>query len=318
MKLSVIVPAYNLRSYIEECLVSLLEQETRFNFEVIVCDDASCDGTQEVIKGIAKKYPQLKVLLKPVNEGLARNIKTLLEHSKGEYIAYVDGDDIALPNKLASQVEHLDHHPDCGMVFHESDMFDSETNNSIKLYSQGFYNWSKIPTRSDITHMILYGTYMQASSVMFRRHPHLLGCVDSECSIILDYPFYILNAGHLGQYIDFIPQVLGRYRVHAGSFGAQTQRSVERREQCLKDICKACINAKQFGVSSDIIQRGLAHHRYAASLYFLQREDNLRFQKYLNESVIDGLFFDDRHHKIWQHRDNIEHVRLIANNEDLP
>jgi hypothetical protein len=165
--------------------------------------------------------------------------------------------------------------------------------------------------------MILYGTYMQASSVMFRRHSHLLESVDSDCLIILDYPFYILNAGYLGQHIDFLPQVMGRYRVHAGSFGAQTQRSVERREQCLRDICKACINAERFGIPREVIARGLAHHRYAASLYFFQRDDIPRFQQYLNESVIDGLYFDEKHRKIWQHRHDIERVKKLVNNEVL-
>ena len=187
---------------------------------VIVCDDASTDKTPALIATLETLFPnKLNAIYKPENQGLAANMRTLLAAAKGEYIAYLDGDDIALPSKLQRQVDYLDTHNDCHMVYHESDMFDSVTDRTIKLYSKDFYNWSYIPARSTIEHMIQYGTYMQASSVMFRNHSNLSKTVSPKCKIIFDYAFYINNAGYLQATVDFIPEVLGRYRIHENSFG---------------------------------------------------------------------------------------------------
>jgi len=305
MKLSVLVPAYNLQIFIAECLLSVLEQVTNFDFEVIVCDDASTDNTAAKIAELALLFPHnLVAIYKQNNAGLAANMITLLEAASGQYIAYLDGDDIALPTKLQKQVDHLDQHQDCQMVYHESDMFDSQTGQTIKLYSQEFYNWHLIPKRSNIEHMVLFGTYMQASSVMFRNHPNLMKTVASDCEIIFDYPFYINNAGFLNARVDFIPQVLGRYRIHANSFGGQTSRSFMRRERSLLDIENACLAARQFGLSEHVISRGVAHHRYAAALYFFQREELKLFKKYIEASAEFDCFFNSAHRELWLTRDN--------------
>jgi glycosyltransferase involved in cell wall biosynthesis len=296
MKLSVLVPAYNLQDYIVPCLLSLLEQETDFDYEVIVCDDASTDDTAAKIAQIASLFPlKLRCIYKTSNAGLAANMQTLLAACKGDYIAYMDGDDLALPSKLQTQVDYLNAHGDCHMVYHESDMFDSVSDKTIKLYSQEFYNWSYIPARSNIEHMIKFGSYMQASSAMFRRHNHLLDTVAGDCKIIFDYAFYILNAGFLQANIDFIPQVLGRYRIHENSFGQQTSRSFARREQSLQDIELACHLAQQFDVSDMVIAQGIAHHQFAAALYFLARNEQTLFLKYIELSAAQQWFFNAKH-----------------------
>jgi glycosyltransferase involved in cell wall biosynthesis len=238
-------------------------------------------------------------------------MSTLLAAAKGEYIAYLDGDDIALPSKLQRQVEYLDTHDDCHMVYHESDMFDSVTDKTIKLFSKDFYNWSYIPARSTIEHMIKYGTYMQASSVMFRNHQNLQKTVSPKCKIIFDYAFYINNAGYLSANVDFIPEVLGRYRIHENSFGQQTSRSYDRREQSLIDIELACQQAAQFGVSQTIIDAGIAHHRFAAALYFLARDANDLFLKYIELASNSGVFFNDKHQTAYENRQNLNKLKNL-------
>ncbi|QJR81836.1 glycosyltransferase [Alteromonas pelagimontana] len=304
MKLSVIVPAYNLENYIVECLLSVLHQEVNFPFEVIACDDASTDSTASAIRSLAVDYPQLKTIVKPKNEGLAANMRTLLQSVKGEYIAYLDGDDIALPGKLQAQVNYLDSHPGCEMVFHESDVFDSATGQSLRLYSQSFYNWTYIPTESNIEHLVRYGTYMQASSVMFRNHSNLDNTIARDCKIILDYPFYVLNAGYLNANIHFIGEVLGRYRIHEHSFGAQTQRSVARREQALQDMIMTCQMALQFCKSEEVVQSGISHHQYAAALYFLFKDNDERFHHWITASASGAGFFNKKHKLAWDLRDS--------------
>jgi glycosyltransferase involved in cell wall biosynthesis len=309
MKLTVIVPAWNLEAYIGECLQSVVDQEVDFEYEVVVCDDKSTDGTASVIADFANRYPQIRSIFKSVNQGLAQNMTTLLEAATGEYIAYLDGDDLMLPGKLQKQVDHLDQHPDCQMVFHESDVFNSDTGAHIRYFTREFYNWHLLKSRTTIQDLILYSTYIQASSVLFRRHDHLVDTVAKECRIILDYPFQILNAGYLNAHIDYLPEVLGRYRIHQNSFGSQTARSLERREQVLQDVVWACKAAQQFGVSDDIITRGVNHQLFAAALYFLQRDDFQRFKTYINQSTDGVWFFDSRHEMAFRQQQHPDLVK---------
>ena len=71
MKLSVIVPAFKLEQYIEPCLRSVLEQTVNFDYEVIVCDDASPDNTAAVIQRLENVFPHLRAIYKTQNGGLA-------------------------------------------------------------------------------------------------------------------------------------------------------------------------------------------------------------------------------------------------------
>ncbi len=308
MKVSVLVPVYNLERFIEPCLESLLTQEVDFDFEVIAIDDGSCDGSWALMQKLAARYPQLRALQNPQNMGLARTQKRLLSEARGDYIAYVDGDDLALPGKLQTQAAYLDAHPTCMLCYHEADMFDDETGATIKLFTQGFYNFRYLRPVGDISDLIRYGCFVNASSIMFRRHERMAEAIDEGCKIILDYPWHILNLSLRPGTLDFIPEVLGRYRFHVQSFGGQTRQSPERREQSLRDLLRACDNAASWGAPAELIAQGRAHHLYSAALYFLRQGDTARFAHLIELSVAEvatlapGWFFDARHQLAWEHK----------------
>lgn len=96
--ISIIVPVYNIRTYLQECLYSLIRQ-TLSNIEIIVVDDGSTDGSSEVCDEYARKDCRIKVIHKQ-NEGLVRARKTGLQAASGDYIAYVDGDDWVETNMI--------------------------------------------------------------------------------------------------------------------------------------------------------------------------------------------------------------------------
>ncbi len=89
--ISVIVPIYNIKQYISECIESIINQ-TYKDMEIILVDDGSTDGSERICDAYAKKDDRIKVIHKK-NEGLVRARKTGLENATGDYIAYVDGDD---------------------------------------------------------------------------------------------------------------------------------------------------------------------------------------------------------------------------------
>lgn len=119
MKLSVIVPVYKFAKFLEVNLLTVLNQRTDFDFEVIVRDDFSEDGSDKILMRLKRLFSNLIVHEATENWGAHRNIKFLLEQAKGEYVAYLDGDDYFVdPYKLQKQVDFLDNNP--GYVMHST------------------------------------------------------------------------------------------------------------------------------------------------------------------------------------------------------
>ncbi len=109
---SVIMPAYNARPYLNEAVCSVLEQDYP-NVELLVVDDGSVDGTAEVA---LTHGPRVRVL-RQQNRGPAAARNLGLRHAKGSLIAFLDADDVWLPGKVSAQVSELQRHPEIGMVF---------------------------------------------------------------------------------------------------------------------------------------------------------------------------------------------------------
>ena len=124
-KVSVCVITYNQERYIRQCLQSLVDQQTNFDFEVIVGDDCSTDGTRAVVQEFVERYPGIvRPLFQEHNTGGSRNNLEVHAAATGEYVAHVDGDDYALPDKLQAQADVLDRDPGCMAVWHQVDFFD--------------------------------------------------------------------------------------------------------------------------------------------------------------------------------------------------
>ena len=119
--LSVSCLTYNQRDSIAAALEGILAQQVPFGIEILVHDDASSDGTAEIVRHYAAKNPSLfRPLYQAVNQyGLGVNPGILnRSRARGKYLAICDGDDYWIdPHKLRKQVEHLEAHPECGLVF---------------------------------------------------------------------------------------------------------------------------------------------------------------------------------------------------------
>lgn len=103
---SVITPSYNSEAYIEQTIESVLSQ-TYPNWEFLITDDCSIDGTWEILQVYAKKDIRIKIFKLKLNSGagIARN--NSIKHAKGRYIAFLDSDDLWLPEKIEKQVKFL-------------------------------------------------------------------------------------------------------------------------------------------------------------------------------------------------------------------
>ena len=111
---SVVMPSFNHAEFVGEAVRSALDQEG-VEVEVIVCDDASTDGTRAVLEGI--RDPRLKVLFHSNNMGASAAVRPGLAMARGEYVARLSSDDLCLPGRLRSQVEFLRANPGIACVF---------------------------------------------------------------------------------------------------------------------------------------------------------------------------------------------------------
>ena len=117
---SVIIPAYNGAAYLEQAIASVVAQ-TYTNYEIIVVDDGSTDRTHQVVSECGIAYfgaanSDRLVYLYQDNQGVAQARNKGLELAKGEYIAFLDQDDVFLPEKLSQQVLLMEQQPDLGLV----------------------------------------------------------------------------------------------------------------------------------------------------------------------------------------------------------
>ena len=114
---SVRTSTYNHGKYIRECIESILMQKTDFQFEYIIGEDFSTDGTREIVFEYAEKYPDIiRVLTADRNLGMKGNGQRCIDACRGKYIAICEGDDYWTdPYKLQKQVDYMESHPECAV-----------------------------------------------------------------------------------------------------------------------------------------------------------------------------------------------------------
>ncbi len=139
---SVKMLTYNHVPFITQAIESILQQKTIFPFELVIGEDCSTDGTREAVFEYQKKYPDIiRVITSDKNVGMTKNGLRVLKACQGKYLAICEGDDYwQSPHKLQKQVDYLERHPECGLVFTEYDIYLQQLNKVVRNgnYSCGF------------------------------------------------------------------------------------------------------------------------------------------------------------------------------------
>ncbi len=169
IKVSVVVATYNHEKYIRHTLESIVSQKTDFDYEVIVGDDCSSDGTAEIVREYASKYPELIIpVIREKNMGGTSNLLDLLARIRGEYVAFIEGDDYWIDeNKLQKQADFLDSHSDYIACFGHCIIVDENENRNEELEKwSGFMKRGGDYTIKDFEEYILPG---QTATSMYRK-----------------------------------------------------------------------------------------------------------------------------------------------------
>jgi glycosyltransferase involved in cell wall biosynthesis len=201
-RVSVVIPVYNRESYVGEALASVLAQ-TFGDFELLVIDDGSTDRTRDVVCSF--RDPRIRVLQHEGNRGIARARNTGVDAACGDYLAFLDSDDVALPQRLAAQVDFLDRHPDHAAVGAWIDWMDdrgrptgrvkrrpphAEDVSALRLFRQGIEN-----------------TASMARTAVLRQHRH-----DERFEVSEDFDLWARIAAE--SRIANLPEVLVLRRAH--------------------------------------------------------------------------------------------------------
>ena len=159
---SVILPVYNRPGLLVEAVDSVFAQTYR-SFEIVIVDDGSTDGTPEVAQSLAHRHPDVVRYVRRENGGSAAAMNTGLRHATGEFIQFLDSDDLVLREKFAKQVEGLRTNPECGISYCQA-----------REYELGGA-WSGLPARqtgTTFTHLfpaLLSGRIWPSPAPLFRR-----------------------------------------------------------------------------------------------------------------------------------------------------
>src|SRR6202171_3622892 len=148
-RVTVLMPVFNRERFLDEAIQSVIAQDFA-DFELLIVDDGSTDGTPEMLRAWAQRDARIVVITSPQNQGIPAALNFGLDHARAPYVARLDSDDVMTPRRLAAQAAVLDSHPEVVLVSCAYETMDSEGNylgtwrgdepHEVVTYLLNFYN----------------------------------------------------------------------------------------------------------------------------------------------------------------------------------
>lgn len=272
-QVSVIIPTYNYAHFIEDAVKSVLQQSYK-DFEIIVVDDGSTDDTKITLEPYIQRKDIRYVYQK--NMGLPGARNTGIRHSQGEFIGFLDADDLWEKDKLKLQVELFDAHPEIGFCY-----------GNIRKFKQGLASKKTAfeelrPAAGKITCQLLQNAFLPMPTVMVRREAfEKTGMFNESLDSCEDLDMWLrLSLAYPCAYID---RVIAWYRTHTTSMSANTLKIAERRldvlktfiknnESLLKECCGTGLTTKVLGIANENAGRyALSHGQKVKGKLYLEQ-----------------------------------------------
>jgi glycosyltransferase involved in cell wall biosynthesis len=222
-KISVCMPTYNQGRYLRYALESVLSQKLQ-DFEIVVYDDASTDETPAIVAGFNDE--RIRYFRQDRNVGIAANRNSCLARARGRYVAWLDSDDVYLPDMLAVQSAILETHPNVGLVHGAFEVIDHD--------GRRLPDWP-VPFKCDViepgtraVRELVLHNYITAPTVMVRRDCYdRVGRYATELSNSgEDWEMWLRIALHAD--IAYTATALAQYRQHKNSSSSSSVRNGNR------------------------------------------------------------------------------------------
>ncbi len=230
---SVICLSFNHRNYAEEALQSILDQ-TYKNIEIIIVDDASTDGSEQVIRGFISKHPTIKFIQLTENVGNCKAFNLGLKEAKGEYIIDLAADDILFPNRIEEGVTEMKKAGlNYGVNFSDAELI-SESGELLALHSDK-YPHSTIP-QGNVYKDIINRYFICPPTIMFRKEViDYLGGYD-EALAYEDFDFFVRSSRKF--YFCYTPKVLIKRRVVSNSMSSKQFQKGDKQRWSTFRVCE--------------------------------------------------------------------------------
>lgn len=207
LRVSVIMPVYNACAFVEEATRSILEQ-TYEEFEFVIVDDGSSDGSPEIVEGLGDSRVRL---IRRDHEGTTAALNAGLEVARGGIVVRMDADDVSHPTRLAEQVEHFATHPDIDVLAVRDECIDREGNPREPEADDEDACWADPLLGFARRNFIVHG------SVAVRRSAFdEVGLYGPELPCAQDYDLWVRMAMS-GKVFRCLDKGLYRRRIHAGA-----------------------------------------------------------------------------------------------------
>ena len=210
IEVSIICNVYNHQDYLRQCLESLISQKTNFGFEILIHDDASQDGSPEIIQEYAKMYPSIvKPLLQTENQ-YSKGIDIVYTHqisrARGKYLALCEGDDFWTDNlKLQKQYDALEMNPEINICAHNATIVSNDGQKTLSIISP-----SKENKIFSVEQVILGGGGFVATNSLMLRKTAFNNKLLFETFLFTDYVYQI--KGSLNKGMVFLKDYMSSYR----------------------------------------------------------------------------------------------------------
>lgn len=243
---SVIMPAYKMGQYIGEALESVATQTCQ-DWEVIVVDDcAPDDGTHNIVKDFASRHKnhRIEFIRHEINTGVSGARNTAIDAAKGEYLAFLDPDDLWLPGYLEGVKKQFEAEPDCDAVSSPPIAIWEVTEfTNFRPDVVNFENWQMLQFPMSLS----TGNFLQPSSTVVRKTRVVeIGGFDTDRNMqhIEDYDLWI-RLSKAGTKFSFINKNLSKYRKHPGAATSNALRMDELHEYLASKHTSFFINAQR-------------------------------------------------------------------------
>ena len=200
---TVILPTYNAMPYLPEAVESILAQ-TYTNWKLIIVDDCSTDGSHAYLATL--KDPRIQILRQPENTGPGAARNRGMDIAEGKYLAFLDADDIALPERLAMQVGHMENHPELDVLGTFTEHFGNSSGLGVAI----------VGTKNIARWIYFKGCFYHATCMYRRAFLERHNLRFPNLKKVEDFHFRML-CFEKGAIMDNLPVALVKYRVHAKS-----------------------------------------------------------------------------------------------------